>query len=71
MCRYCVQTDKTGTRPLAYNTISFEGKEYKLCNYFPGYNYSWTSIDDSLVDMLIKMLSFMDKFIPAKGGSRK
>ena len=63
-CGYCVQTDKTGSRPLARTTIFFEGKEYQLCNYNPGYNYSWPSIDDELADMVIKMLTFMDGFAP-------
>ena len=66
MCNYCVQTDKTGSRPLAYTTIDFEDEEYQLCNYFPGYSYSWTRLDDGLVDMLIKILSFMDRFTPTK-----
>ena len=65
-CGYCVQTDKTGSRPLAHTIVGFSGKEYRLCNYFPGYSYSWTSIDDNLADLLIKMLSFMDRFIPVK-----
>ena len=63
-CNYCIQTDKTGTRPLAYTAVTFEGEKYQLCNYFPGYGYSWSSIDDNLVDMLIKMLTFMDGFVP-------
>lgn len=61
-CRYCVQTDKTGTRPLACMPINYKQTEYKLCAYFPGYNYAWTSIDDKLVDNLIEMLAFMDTF---------
>lgn len=65
-CKYCVATDKAGTRPLSHTIVNFEGDEYKLCNLIPGYNFCWTSIDDSLADMLIKMLSFMDRFIPEK-----
>ncbi|MCL2055609.1 MAG: hypothetical protein FWH02_00125 [Oscillospiraceae bacterium] len=65
-CGYCVQTDKTGSRLLAYTAVEFEGKGYKLCNYYPGYGYSWTSIDDGTADMIIEMLSFMDKFAPDK-----
>ena len=65
-CRYCVQTDKSGSRPLAHTVIRYNGSEYKLCNYFPGYNYSWSSIDDDLVDKLLKMLAFMDSFISKK-----
>jgi hypothetical protein len=62
-CNYCIQTDKTKSRPKAYMTIEFEEKKYNLCSYFPGYTYCWTSINDELVDQLIIMLSFMDKFI--------
>jgi len=63
-CRYCVQTDKSGLRPLAYKAIEFKNEQYQLCTYFPGYNYCWTSIDDSLADDLIRMLSFMDGLLP-------
>jgi len=65
-CRYCVQTDKTGLRPLAYVLIKYKQAEYKMCTYFPGYRYCWTSINDDLADALIEMLSFMDKFAPNK-----
>ena len=63
-CRYCVQTDKTGSRPLACISVNYEGMDYQLCPYFPGYNYAWTHIDDSLVDALERMLTFMDGFAP-------
>lgn len=69
-CGYCVQTDKTGARPLAHTVVRFEGRDYRLCNYYPGYNYSWGSIDDQLAEMLMKMLSFMDGFAPAAGGGK-
>ena len=63
-CKYCVQTDKTGTRPLAYIPVEYENVQYHLCTYFPGYNYCWNSIDDDLAEQLIHMLSFMDQFTP-------
>ena len=62
-CRYCVQTDKTGTRPLAIIKVVHGGEEYNLCPYFPGYSYRWSGINDELVERLIEMLAFMDKFI--------
>jgi len=65
-CRFCVQTDKTGLRPLAYTIIEHKKIEYKLCEYFPGYSYCWTSITPDLADQIIEMLSFMDKFVPNK-----
>jgi hypothetical protein len=70
-CRYCVQTDKTKSRPLAYIKIDYEQKEYNLCPYFPGYSYCWTNINDDLADQLIKILTFMDKFIPNNTRTRK
>jgi hypothetical protein len=63
-CRYCVQTDKKKSRPLAFSSINYNQKEYKLCPYFPGYRYSWTEINNDLVNDLIETLTFMDKFIP-------
>ena len=59
-CRYCVQTDKTGKRPLAALPVSYGGKELRLCPYFPGYRFCWTVLSDGLVDDLIAMLGFMD-----------
>jgi len=63
-CRYCVQTDKTNTRPFAYVTINYEGINNNLCTYFPGYSYCWTSINDELAKQIIDILTFMDKYIP-------
>ena len=65
-CKYCIQTDKTGTRPMAFIPITYDDKEYRMCTYFPGYNYCWTHIDDDLAEEIIGMLSFMDKFAPSK-----
>jgi len=65
-CRYCIQTDKTGKRPMAYIPINFEGREYQLCTYYPGYSYCWTHIDAALAEDLIRMLAFMDRFAPSK-----
>jgi len=67
-CRYCVQTDKTKTRQLAYIKVKYDQKKYNLCPYFPGYSYCWSSIDEGLAEQLIKMLSFMDKFAPKNRG---
>jgi hypothetical protein len=60
-CRYCVQTDKTGKRPLARITVSYDERELRLCPYFPGYRFCWTSLSDGLVDDMIAMLGFMDR----------
>ncbi len=55
-CRYCVQTDKTGKRPLAYVTVEND----KLCPLYPGFSYIWRTLDNSVVDDIIEMLKFID-----------
>lgn len=65
-CRYCVQTDKTGKRPLARIPVQYGGEEHALCPYYPGYRFWWTGIDEALADDIIGLLSFMDRF--AGGG---
>lgn len=61
-CRYCVQTDKTGKRSLALIEVVYDGKEFNLCPYFPGYGFRWSDINDELAEQLIEILEFMDKF---------
>ncbi len=60
-CRYCVQTDITGKRPLANVMVNYDGRGIHLCPYFPGYNYCWTELSDGLVDELMAMLGAMDQ----------
>jgi hypothetical protein len=60
-CRYCVQTDKTGKRPLATVPVRYGDRELRLCPYFPGYRYCWTALSDGLVDDMIAMLGAMDR----------
>ena len=53
-CRYCVQTDKSGTRPLAAINVD----DHDLCPLFCGFSYT---IDDDLVDNIIELLQFIDE----------
>ena len=62
-CRYCVQTDKTGKRPLAYVNVTHKKTEYKICTYFPGYSFNWTSLDIAIANYIIELLDYMDTFI--------
>ena len=62
-CRYCVQTDKTGAKPLKY--VMLEG--YPVCPLFCGFQFRWKSIDDALADNFMAMLMFIDEIF--KGGS--
>ncbi|MDR0399383.1 MAG: hypothetical protein LBH51_00390, partial [Treponema sp.] len=51
-CGYCIQTDKTGSRPLAHIPVDYEGKKYNLCPYFPGY---WTcSITRLVIEQVLR-----------------
>ncbi len=61
-CRYCVQTDKTGKRPLARIPITYGGQSLALCPYFPGGSYAWNRLDDETVDRIIAFLTFMDGY---------
>ncbi len=60
-CRYCVQLDKTGKRPLASVPVTEGGQTVRLCPIFPGYTYCWTRLDDGLVDDLIAALTCFDR----------
>jgi hypothetical protein len=54
-CRYCVQTDKTGKRPLAFITV----EEFNICPLFCGFQYRWKTINPVLADNMIEMLQFI------------
>lgn len=61
-CRYCVQTDQTGTRDLLYTTVYLNNKKYSLCPLFPGFYYCWSSLDEQLVAGIIEYLSFLNEY---------
>ena len=59
-CRYCVQMDKTGKKPLSFITIEYNGN-YKMCTYFPGFQYCWEYLDKTIIDNIIEFLKFTNK----------
>lgn len=63
-CRYCVQTDKTGTRPLIYKDV--DGQQ--ICPLFAGFQYQWRSMDEETVDNITAMLEYIDKQFKARVG---
>jgi hypothetical protein len=69
-CRYCVQMDKTGTRPLAAIAIS-SGEN--LCPYYPGYTYTYEYLSARDIDGIIAFLTDMEDIINEgkKGGCLK
>lgn len=60
-CRYCVQLDKTGKRPLACISVEDGGQTYKLCPMLAGSAYCWTRLDAGLADILIDFLAWIDQ----------
>jgi predicted secreted acid phosphatase len=61
-CRYCVQTDKTGKRELAFIAVEHQQK-YAICTYFPGFSYCWTQLDQANVNGIIGLLTFADEVL--------
>ncbi len=59
-CRYCIQTDKTGKRPLAA-IIMEDGTGF--CPYYPGFNYVFEQLNELEVDWIIAFLIDMEKVI--------
>lgn len=58
-CRYCVQTDKTGTRKPACISVTLD-KEYMLCPLFPGFSYCWDFLNEDLAFNIKRFLAFID-----------
>jgi len=56
-CRYCVQTDKTGTKPLAFVPVG----EFPICPLFCGFQFRWRTLDDDAVGNIIALLGFVDE----------
>jgi hypothetical protein len=54
-CRYCVQTDKTGTRPLA----AIEG----ICTMFPGFSLNYRKLDHELAQKTLMGLDELDSIL--------
>lgn len=50
-CRYCVQMDKTGKKPLAAITV----ENIKKCPYYPSFSYRFTEMNKNLAGELLKL----------------
>lgn len=64
-CRYCVQTDKAGKRPLAVIFVT-HGKRYGLCPMFPGFGYVFRSLSEEDVGNIRSFLCFVDCTLKVK-----
>ncbi len=61
-CRYCVQTDKTGRRPLA--SCKVEG--LALCPMFCGFQFRWREVDGALAEDIVALLQGVDRMFKDK-----
>ncbi|MBE5960987.1 MAG: hypothetical protein E7256_06305 [Lachnospiraceae bacterium] len=58
-CRYCVQTDKTGQRPLA--ALDIDGQ--KKCPYYPGFTMNFRMLTPELVEKILSTLDTVNKIL--------
>jgi hypothetical protein len=59
-CRYCIQTDKTGKRPMAAIKL-VDGTS--RCPYYPGFNYSFERLSKEDVDNIIAFLTDLEQVV--------
>lgn len=55
-CKYCVQTDQTGTRPLA--CVDLSGR--KKCPYYPGFTMNWRELSPELAQSILDLMDALD-----------
>lgn len=58
-CRYCIQTDKTGTRPLA--AININGS--KKCPYYPAFYMNWRDLSPELSANILAVLEAVEQIL--------
>lgn len=58
-CRYCVQTDKTGKRPLAAMKIN----EKMKCPLYPGFTMNWRELEAGLEKDIVCVLNAIDALL--------
>lgn len=56
-CRYCVQTDKTGKRPLA----AVEVMKAKLCPMLPGFSMNWRDLPKKRAEKMLMVLDDVEQ----------
>jgi len=68
-CKYCVQTDKTGTKPLAVSQITLNGESKAICSYYPW--WSLYELDDEKAGLWIELMTAADRVLGEKYGVSK
>jgi len=68
-CKYCVQTDKTGKKPIAVSKVSHNGVNKAICSYYPLYEMHELSTDRA--EYLIELMTIADKVLGEKYGYKK
>jgi hypothetical protein len=61
-CRYCTQTDKTGKRKELAISVIHNG-EYHICPLYPGFNFCFSTLDETMAQNLMSFLDFMEKHL--------
>jgi len=62
-CGYCVQTDKTGSRPKQLTVVKLSGKPFAMCHLFPGFQYRWNAMDEGRAEDVIRFLEFCEEVL--------
>ncbi len=62
-CRYCIQTDKTGTRPMAAVKIA-DGTA--RCPYYPGFSFTYECLTKKDVDDILAFLTDLEQVVIKK-----
>jgi hypothetical protein len=60
-CHYCVQMDKTHTKPLAAIHLEKGNSSKECCPYYPGFSFSFSTIDRHEASCIIQLLDEMEK----------
>lgn len=68
-CRYCVQTDKTGKKPIAVSKISHNGIDKAICSYYPFWELH--EMDSGRAAQCIELLTVADRVLSEKYPKKK
>ena len=63
-CRYCVQTDKSKTKPLAVSRVTLNGTSKAICSYYPF--WSLQDMGDSMIKPVQELLATAERVLYAK-----
>ncbi|MCL2498276.1 MAG: hypothetical protein FWF06_06675 [Symbiobacteriaceae bacterium] len=68
-CKYCIQTDKTGSKPLAVSHLQHRGVTKAVCSYYPF--WALHEVSSERAEQLIELMQIADRVLTAKYGLRR